>query len=134
MLVSARRKTWIYDVPLGSVHHLRAMLNSLPGDMPVSQTVFEQYDPPVLSGTVKLWLLELDPPVSMWEYWDDVRKLYPSVGADEGSKAGIEEELKTLLIKFPLMGLKVLSNLVAHLKEYVQPQGQLGATPNGSSA
>lgn len=44
--------------------------------MPLS--ILEKYDTPILAGTLKLWLLELDPPLALWEGWDEIRKLYPS--------------------------------------------------------
>jgi hypothetical protein len=37
-----------------------------------------KYDPPVLASAVKLWLLELDPPIALWEGWEDLRRLYPN--------------------------------------------------------
>jgi len=39
-----------------------------------------KFDAPVLAGCVKLWALELDPPLALWEGWDDIRKLYPTGG------------------------------------------------------
>ena len=35
-----------------------------------------KYDAPVLAGCVKLWAVELDPPLALWEGWEDIRKLY----------------------------------------------------------
>ena len=37
-----------------------------------------KYDPPVLAAAVKLWLLELEPPLGLYEAWDEFRKIYPS--------------------------------------------------------
>jgi hypothetical protein len=37
-----------------------------------------KHDPPVIASTLKLWLLELDPPLGTWEGWEDIRKLYPN--------------------------------------------------------
>lgn len=36
-----------------------------------------RYDAPILAGTLKLWLLELNPPLCTWDSWDDVKKIYP---------------------------------------------------------
>jgi hypothetical protein len=44
----------------------------------VPLSILEKYDTPILAGTLKLWLLELDPPLALWEGWDEIRKLYPS--------------------------------------------------------
>jgi hypothetical protein len=75
---SERRKAWIYEVPLSAVHHLREALNAVPPDQPIPHHILEQYDAPVVASTVKLWLLELDPPIALWESWDEFRKLYPT--------------------------------------------------------
>lgn len=113
--------SWIYEVPLPNVHHLRGVLNALPFDKPVDQAVFEPYDPPVLASVLKLWLLELNPPVMMWEGWEEVKKIYPAVGAEkkeqEGDGVGIEEELKNLLARLPTVSVKVLDAVVKHLRE-----------------
>ena len=73
-----KRKTWIYEVPLTSVHHLREALNSVPEGQEFEEDIFEKYDAPVLAAAVKLWLLELEPPLGLYEAWDEFRKIYPS--------------------------------------------------------
>ncbi|KDQ13101.1 hypothetical protein BOTBODRAFT_112050 [Botryobasidium botryosum FD-172 SS1] len=110
-----RRKTWIYDVPLASTHHLREALNSLPQNAPVPLTIFESYDAPTIASTLKLWLLELDPPLCMWEGWEDIRKIYPSVGAD-AVKDTVVDDLKTALSRLPKIHLLVLDAIISHVK------------------
>jgi hypothetical protein len=73
-----KRKTWIYEVPLPIVHHLREAINALPLDNPIPEGFFEKCDGPLLASTTKLWLLEVNPPVALWEGWDDIKKIYPS--------------------------------------------------------
>ena len=75
---SERRKAWIYEVPLTAVHHLRESLNAVPPEQPIPADIMTNYDPPVLASAVKLWLLELDPPIALWEGWEDLRRLYPN--------------------------------------------------------
>lgn len=60
------------------LHHLREALNAQPLDQPIPVTFFEKVDVPVLAGVLKLWLLELNPPVITWEGWEDFRKIYPN--------------------------------------------------------
>jgi hypothetical protein len=60
------------------LHALREVLNGLPYENPLPADIFEKYDTPILAGTLKLWFLELDPPLALWEGWDVIRKLYPS--------------------------------------------------------
>ena len=77
-IASERRKAWIYEVPLIAVHHLRESLNAVPPERPIPADIMTNYDPPVLASAVKLWLLELDPPIALWEGWEDLRRLYPN--------------------------------------------------------
>ena len=65
-------------MPLPAVHHLRESLNAVPPEQAIPLEIMDKYDAPVLASTVKLWMLELDPPLALWEGWDDVRRIYPS--------------------------------------------------------
>ena len=76
--VPAKRKTWIYEVPLSSVHHLREASNSIPEGQEIPEDALEKYDAPILAAAVKLWLLELKPPLGLYDAWDEFRKIYPS--------------------------------------------------------
>ncbi|KAI0704301.1 hypothetical protein BC835DRAFT_1262104 [Cytidiella melzeri] len=118
-----KRKTWIYEVPLVAVHHLRETLNAVPAMQDIPDDTLSKYDAPVLASAVKLWLLELDPPLCMYEGWDDLRKLYPTVGAakpeDQPEEAQHIQDLQTALQKLPRVHLLVLDILVKHLKDLV---------------
>ena len=74
----AKRKTWIYEVPLNAVHHLRETLNSTADGQDIPEDALEKYDAPVIAAGLKLWLLELEPPLGLYEAWDEFRKIYPS--------------------------------------------------------
>jgi hypothetical protein len=114
-----RRKTWIYEVPLPAVHHCREAIISHPVEQPLAETL-AKYDLPVLASTVKLWALELDPPLGLWEGWDDVRKIYPSVGADVSEeRPGIVDDLKAALARLPKIHILVLDAIVKHLKTLI---------------
>ncbi|KAG8929178.1 hypothetical protein FRC02_005910 [Tulasnella sp. 418] len=116
-----RRKIWIYEVPLASVHHLREAINALPFDSPVPKDLLTKYDAPVLASTVKLWALELNPPLGMWEGWTDVRKIYPHVGAlEEKERVNIVDDLKNALIRLPKIHLMVLDAIISHLKKLIE--------------
>ena len=65
-------------MPLSAVHHLRERLNSVPEGQEISGDLLKKYDAPVLAAAVKLWLLELEPPLGLYEAWDEFRKIYPS--------------------------------------------------------
>lgn len=65
-------------MPLSAVHHLRETLNSVPDGQDIPEDALEKYDAPVLAAGVKLWLLELEPPLGLYDAWDEFRKIYPS--------------------------------------------------------
>lgn len=117
---SEKRKAWIYEVPLPASHHLREALNGVPADHPIPIPTIVAYDAPVIASTIKLWFLELNPPISLYEGWDDFRKLYPTVGALKTEDGNLEQHLKdlsTALLKLPRVHLFVLDGLVKHLRE-----------------
>nr|GAT46765.1 predicted protein [Mycena chlorophos] len=119
-----KRKAWIYEVPLPAVHHLREALNAVPLDEPVPPEVFAKYDAPVIAAAIKLWLLELDPPVALWEGWDEIRKLYPSIGATAKTEGGEGDaqritDLGVALQRLPRVHLYVLDAVVGHLRNLI---------------
>ncbi|KAJ7449578.1 hypothetical protein FB451DRAFT_1102501 [Mycena latifolia] len=119
-----KRKSWIYEVPLPAVHHLREALNAVPLDEPVPAEIFAPYDAPVIAGAIKLWLLELDPPLALWEGWDEIRKIYPAVGAaakTEGEDAEAQRitDLSTALLRLPRVHLYVLDAVVSHVRNLI---------------
>ncbi|KAG9223920.1 hypothetical protein CCMSSC00406_0004464 [Pleurotus cornucopiae] len=118
-----KRKSWIYEVPLPAAHHLREALNGLDAEQAIPANFFDQYDAAVIASTLKLWILELDPPVALWEGWDDIRKLYPTVGHTETEKGKTDEQriqdISAALQKLPRVHLYVLDAVVSHLKELV---------------
>ncbi|KAI0664187.1 hypothetical protein C8Q70DRAFT_1049696 [Cubamyces menziesii] len=119
-----RRKTWIYEVPLPAVHHLRETLNAVPPEEDIPHDLLQKYDAPVLASGVKLWALELDPPLCMYEGWDEMRKLYPTVGSSAQAeiKPSSEQhiqELQAALQKLPKVHLLVLDTIIKHLKDLI---------------
>lgn len=116
-----KRKTWIYEVPLPAVHHLRETLNAVPPEEDVPHDLLQKYDAPVLASGVKLWALELDPPLCMYEGWDELRKVYPTVGSNKGDAKPSDEQhiqdVQAALLKLPKIHLFVLDALIKHLKE-----------------
>ena len=115
-----KRKTWIYEVPLPAVHHLRETLNAVPPEEDIPHDMLQKYDAPVLASGVKLWALELDPPLCMYEGWDEFRKLYPTVGGKPEMQPSAEQhilEVQSALQKLPKVHLMVLDTIIRHLKE-----------------
>ncbi len=102
-------------------HHLREALNVIPPEEPIPAELFTKYDAPVIASTIKLWLLELDPPIALYEGWDEFRKLYPTVGSTAKSEGEVNDEqrykeVSSSLQKLPRVHLYVLDAVVKHLK------------------
>jgi len=119
-----KRKTWIYDVPLPAVHHIREALNAIPPEQPFPDDILVKYDAPVLAGAIKLWALELVPPLGTYEGWDELRKLYPTVGSNSKAEESHSEEqhileLQAALQRLPRVHLLTLDAIVKHLKELI---------------
>ncbi|KAG6909042.1 hypothetical protein DXG01_002316 [Tephrocybe rancida] len=113
--------SWIYEVPLPPVHHLRETLNGLPVDQPISADFVAKYEAPVIASGVKLWMLELDPPLALYEGWDDLRKLYPTVGSSaEKSDEDHIQSLCAALQRLPRVHLYVLDLVVKHLRALIE--------------
>jgi len=53
-------------------------LNSVPDGQDIPVDIFEKYDAPILASGLKLWLLELEPPLGLYDAWDEFRRIYPS--------------------------------------------------------
>ncbi len=77
MTVVRRETQGFYEVPLTVVHHLRESFNAIHPEQPIPTDIVTKYDAPVVGSAVKLWLLELDPRIALWEGWEDLRRLYP---------------------------------------------------------
>lgn len=73
-----RRKSWIYEVPLEETHLLRGALNNAELSVEDMVATAKKFNAPIVAGTIKLWLLELNPPVLGWEGWEDAKAVYPS--------------------------------------------------------
>nr|VWO94596.1 Ribonuclease 3 (EC (Ribonuclease III) (RNase III) [Ganoderma boninense] len=129
-----KRKTWIYEVPLPAVHHLRETLNAVPPEEDVPHDLLQKYDAPVLASGVKLWALELDPPLCMYEGWDELRKVYPTVGSNKGDAKPSDEQhiqdVQAALLKLPKIHLFVLDALIKHLKNLIKSTSESEAESN----
>lgn len=109
-------------MPLPAVHHLRETINAIPHDEPIPVDLITKYDAPVIASAVKLWMLELNPPLALYEGWEDFRRLYPTVGSSAVKTEGEDTEgqhiqnLGAALQKLPRVHLYVLDAIVKHLK------------------
>ncbi|KAK2463698.1 hypothetical protein APHAL10511_004449 [Amanita phalloides] len=119
---SEKRKSWIYEVPLPPVHQLREVLNAVPPGQSFSLDLFKGFDAPIIASTIKLWLLELDPPLAMYEGWEEFRKVYPVVGLKIEGEVTEEQRIQNVcaaLQRLPRVHLYVLNAFIKHLNELV---------------
>ncbi|KAF4610740.1 hypothetical protein D9613_006830 [Agrocybe pediades] len=117
-----KRKAWIYEVPLPAVHHLRETLNAIPPQQPYPAELFARYDAPVIASCIKLWVLELNPPIALYEGWEDFRKLYPTMGSAIKAEDSADQHLQAVgaaLQRLPRVHLYVLDDIIKHLKNLV---------------
>jgi hypothetical protein len=63
---------------LNETHMLRNAINNPGMSVEDMVNVIKKFNVPVAAGTVKLYLLELNPPVLGWEGWEDAKAVYPA--------------------------------------------------------
>ncbi|KAL7424901.1 Rho-GTPase-activating protein 8 [Cryptotrichosporon argae] len=112
-----RRRAWIYEVPLTETHMLRNAVNNAQLSVDDIALVANKFNVPVVAGTIKLWFLELCPPVLGWEGWEDAKAVYPSVGADQ--ERDVTSAVTSVIGRLPAVQLFVLNAIVQHYKELI---------------
>lgn len=113
LILVERRRSWIYEVPLVETHQLRAQLNDPSRSVDELVEAIRKFNVPIIAGTLKLFLLELSPPVMGWEGWQDAKSIYPHIGADQTRDK--KEDVSNVLGRLPNIQLYVLDALVGHL-------------------
>lgn len=97
--------------------------------------LLKQSDLPVVAAVVKLFFLELDPPVIPYSAYDSLHSIYPQVAGsaksdDEADNAGRVEKLKEFLSHLPRVNLHTLDALLRHLRQLVDETKEAeGADP-----
>lgn len=124
-LSADRRRIWYLDVPLSAVNALRTALNDGRKADTVPTNLLNQTDIPVAAAVVKLFFLELDPPVITYNVHERLHTIYPQVAGsashdDKADEAGRIERLKELLSHLPKVNLLTLDALLKHLRQLIQ--------------
>ena len=65
-------------MPLPELHALRNAINHPELQSGDVAEMCKKFNAPIVAGTVRLWLLELNPPVMDWEGWEDAKAVYPA--------------------------------------------------------
>lgn len=86
LILLDRRKAWLYEVPLMETHVLRNSINDVRLTSEQIAEIAKRFNAPVIAGAIKLWLLELTPPVMGWEGWEDAKGVYPASECNHRSR------------------------------------------------
>lgn len=143
-LRSERRKSWIYLVDLRETHSLRDVLND--PRIPVSSLIKEiqRFDPPVIASTgklvsyisrerlfsehfffwhilVKLWLLELNPPVMDYNSYHALKAVSEAHPGDSANaeKTDFGSTVKEVLARLSPPQIIVLGAVIGHLRHLI---------------
>nr|XP_019043257.1 hypothetical protein I302_07831 [Kwoniella bestiolae CBS 10118]OCF22187.1 hypothetical protein I302_07831 [Kwoniella bestiolae CBS 10118] len=112
-----RRRSWIYEVPLNETHMLRNAVNNPQIPLDDLITIIKKFNLPIAAGAVKLYLLELNPPVLGWEGWEDAKAVYPAIGADQ--ERDMTSAVSSVLGRLPGSQLYVLDAVIKHFRELI---------------
>ncbi|WWC93065.1 uncharacterized protein L201_008030 [Kwoniella dendrophila CBS 6074] len=112
-----RRRSWIYEVPLNETHMLRNAINNPQIPLDDLVNIVKKFNLPIAAGTVKLYLLELNPPVLGWEGWEDAKAVYPAIGADQ--ERDMTSAVTSVLGRLPGSQLYVLDAVIKHFKDLI---------------
>ncbi|KAK8849456.1 hypothetical protein IAR55_004789 [Kwoniella newhampshirensis] len=112
-----RRKAWIYEVPLTETHMLRNAINNPHISIEDVISIVKKFNVPVAAGAVKLYLLELNPPVLGWEGWEDAKAVYPAVGADQ--ERDMTSAVTSVLGRLPGSQLFALDAVIKHFRDLI---------------
>ncbi|ODN78380.1 hypothetical protein L202_04020 [Cryptococcus amylolentus CBS 6039] len=112
-----RRRGWIYEVPLTETHMLRNAINNPQIAIDDIVSIVKKFNVPVAAGTVKLFLLELNPPVMGWEGWEDAKAVYPAIGADQ--EVDMTSGVSSVLGRLPASHVYALNAVIKHFRDLV---------------
>lgn len=78
----------------------------------------ERYDLPVVTGAVRLWLLELTPPPFSHAAYDEIKLLYPRVGGAGAGDAAVLEKLVVIMSKLSTVSFEVRASCFHAFDQY----------------
>lgn len=121
-----RRRIWYLEIPLTATNALRMALNDARRPNEVPTNLLKQSDLPVIAAVVKLFFLELDPPVVPYAAYEQLHVIYPQVAGgsaqtdSKADEAGRAEKLKELFKHLPRVNLLTLDALLQHLQALIE--------------
>ncbi|WVN86968.1 uncharacterized protein L203_102143 [Cryptococcus depauperatus CBS 7841] len=112
-----RRRAWIYEVPLTETHMLRNAINNPKIPLIDIKAIVQKFNVPVAVNAIKLWFLELNPPVMGWEGWEDAKAVYPAIGADQ--EVDVRSAVGSVLGRLSGIQVFVLNAFIKHLRNMI---------------
>ncbi|KAJ9091822.1 hypothetical protein QFC19_008935 [Naganishia cerealis] len=114
-----QRKSWIFLVDLRETHELRERIND--PRVPLADMLDEvaKFNAPVIAATVKLWLLELNPPVCGYDAYEACKTIYAKRG-DATSSERLSSAISDIMSRLSGVQILILDTLFAHLQALVQ--------------
>ena len=111
------RKVFILDIPLATCHNVSLALHNVPNvkDISALETVLDGVQAPVLAACVKLFALELSPPLGGLNTWEDARAIYPKYN-EEGHEISFQD-IQKVFDRVPLVNLVILNEIILHLHD-----------------
>ncbi|EEB08588.2 rho-type GTPase activating protein Rga8 [Schizosaccharomyces japonicus yFS275] len=104
-----RQMIWTRSPPLSSIHQLREAIIQSNG---ISREILTHYDPQVIVGLLKLFLLELpDSPIPS-KFYEVVRSIYVNHGADETMRNRL---VQSMLSQLRIVNIAALDAIITHL-------------------
>lgn len=109
------RKVWILDIPLATCHNVGLALNNVPNvkDIETLEEVVNGVQAPIIAACVRLFALELNPPLGGLHTWEDARAVYPKY-IEEGHEIPAQDVQK-VFERVPLLNLTTLNEIIVHL-------------------
>ncbi|KAJ9093726.1 hypothetical protein QFC21_006322 [Naganishia friedmannii] len=114
-----QRKSWIFLVDLRETHELRERIND--PHVPLADMLDEvaKFNAPVIAATIKLWLLELNPPVCGYDAYEACKTLYAKRN-DTQSNERLTSAISDIMSRLSGVQILILDTLFAHLQALVQ--------------
>ncbi|TIA69361.1 hypothetical protein E3P91_03646 [Wallemia ichthyophaga] len=109
------RKVWILDIPLVTCHNVSLALSNVPSVKIIGalEGVLNDVHAPIIAACVRLFALELNPPLGGLHTWEDARAVYPKY-IEKGYEIPAQDVQK-VLERVPLLNLTTLYEICNHI-------------------
>ncbi|CAY71889.1 Rho GTPase-activating protein [Komagataella phaffii] len=122
-----RLSCWTSPVQLTMTHELRKRINhilldsdsALNGDSKSYEKILAEYDAPVVTNVLKLYLLELPDSLVTGDYYDSIKSLYNQFGSADQTNERING-LVSFLTSLPTNNIATLDAILTHFNRIIE--------------